>query len=235
MTAEDVKTELDKHADAAAAEHAQRFFKTGEWQYGAGDKFMGIRVPVVRLVCKKFKDLPLTEVEKLLASPIHEHRLAALIIMVNQAKKASPEGQKQLYDSYFKNMQYVNNWDLVDTSCPQIVGSYLLNKSHAPLYKLARSNNLWQKRIAMISTLNFIRAGQLADTFALAELLLQDDHDLIHKAIGWMLRCAGDVDREALLKFLDAHAHEMPRTALRYALEHLTPKQRSHYMSAKTR
>jgi len=233
MTAEDVKTELDKHADAAAAEHAQRFFKTGEWQYGAGDKFMGIRVPVVRLVCKKFKDLPLTEVEKLLASPIHEHRLAALIIMVNQAKKASPEGQKQLYDSYFKNMQYVNNWDLVDTSCPQIVGSYLLNKSHAPLYKLARSNNLWQKRIAMISTLNFIRAGQLADTFALAELLLQDDHDLIHKAIGWMLRCAGDVDREALLKFLDAHAHEMPRTALRYALEHLTPKQRLHYMSAK--
>ena len=233
MTAEDVKTELDKHADAAAAEHAQRFFKTGEWQYGAGDKFMGIRVPVVRLVCKKFKDLPLTEVEKLLASPIHEHRLAALIIMVNQAKKASPEGQKQLYDSYFKNMQYVNNWDLVDTSCPQIVGSYLLNKSHAPLYKLARSNNLWQKRIAMISTLNFIRAGQLADTFALAELLLQDDHDLIHKAIGWMLRCAGDVDREALLKFLDAHAHEMPRTALRYALEHLTSAQKSHYMSAK--
>ena len=233
MTAEDVKTELDKHADAAAAEHAQRFFKTGEWQYGAGDKFMGIRVPVVRLVCKKFKDLPLTEVEKLLASPIHEHRLAALIIMVNQAKKADESGKKRLYDSYLKNIEQVNNWDLVDTSCPQIVGSYLLNKSHAPLYKLARSNNLWQKRIAMISTLNFIRAGQLADTFALAELLLQDDHDLIHKAIGWMLRCAGDVDREALLKFLDAHAHEMPRTALRYALEHLTPKQRLHYMSAK--
>ena len=233
MTAEDVKTELDKHADAAAAEHAQRFFKTGEWQYGAGDKFMGIRVPVVRLVCKKFKDLPLTEVEKLLASPIHEHRLAALIIMVNQAKKASPEGQKQLYDSYFKNMQYVNNWDLVDTSCPQIVGSYLLNKSHAPLYKLARSKDLWQKRIAMISTLNFIRAGELKDTFALAELLLQDDHDLIHKAIGWMLRCAGDVDRAELLRFLDKHAGVMPRTALRYALEHLPPKQRLHYMSAK--
>ena len=164
MKATDVKAELDKHADAAAAEHAQRFFKTGEWQYGAGDKFMGIRVPVVRTVCKKFKDLPLTALEKLLASPIHEHRLAALIIMVNQAKKAAPEGQKQLYDSYFKNIKHVNNWDLVDTSCPQIVGSYLLNKSHAPLYKLARSNDLWQKRIAMISTLNFIRAGELADT-----------------------------------------------------------------------
>jgi 3-methyladenine DNA glycosylase AlkD len=232
MTAGEVKVALDKHADAKAAEFAQRFFKTGEWQYGAGDKFIGLRVPTIRTVCKKYKGLALAETGKLLASPIHEHRLAALIIMTEQAKKATPEYKKQLYNFYLKNIKQVNNWDLVDTSCPMIVGGYLLDKSHTPLYKLARSKNLWEKRIAMISTLQFIRAGQLNDTFAIAKILINDNHDLIHKAVGWMLRCAGDVDRAALLEFLDTHAHQLRRTALRYSLEHLTPDQKTTYMQA---
>lgn len=233
MKAEDIQKKLDGLADPKKAQVAQRFFKTGEWQYGAGDKFIGIRVPVIRYVCKQFKDLPLAQIEKLLSSPIHEHRLAALIIMAEQAKKADTVHKKQLYESYLANVNHINNWDLVDTSAPMVVGGYLLDKSHAPLYKMARSKNLWQKRIALISTLHFIRAGQLDDTFALAKILLCDDHDLIHKAVGWMLRCAGDMDRARLLKFLDSYAPQMRRTALRYSLEHLTASQKQRYMNQK--
>ena len=234
MYAKDLETELDGLADPKAAEHAARFFKTGEGQYGEGDKFLGLRVPVIRTVCKKYKALPLNEIEKLLESPIHEHRLASLIIMTEQAKKKAGEAlKKQLYDLYLRRTDRINNWDLVDVSCPAVIGGYLLDKNRAPLYRLARSKNLWEKRIAMVSTLAFIRAGQLDDAFALAKVLLPDQHDLIHKAVGWMLRCAGDVDKPALLKFLDAHAHEMRRTALRYSLEHLTPEQKQHYMQMK--
>lgn len=234
MDAETVKAELQKYVDPARAEHSQRFFKTYDGGYAAGDKFLGLTVPLQRQVAKKFRDLSLPELQKLLESPIHEHRLVALIIMTEQAKKADPEQLKQLYDFYLKNTNHINNWDLVDVSAPNIAGVYLLSKDHAPLYKLARSNNLWEKRIAMVGTLTFIRAGQLDDTFALAEILLSDKHDLIHKAVGWMLRCAGDVDRTQLLKFLDKHAHKMPRTALRYCLEHLTPAQKHHYMNLKS-
>src|ERR1019366_10167946 len=218
MYAKDLETELDGLADPKAAEHAARFFKTGEGQYGEGDKFLGLRVPVIRTVCKKYKALPLNEIEKLLESPIHEHRLASLIIMTEQAKKKAGEAlKKQLYDLYLRRTDRINNWDLVDVSCPAVIGGYLLDKNRAPLYRLGRSKKLWEKRIAMVSTLAFIRAGQLDDAFALAKVLLPDQHDLIHKAVGWMLRCAGDVDKPALLKFLDAHAHEMRRTALRYS------------------
>lgn len=234
MNAQEIISELATHAKSNDAVFLQRFFKTGPGQYGDGDKFLGLRVPVTRAVCKQYKDLPLPEIQKLLNSPSHEHRLAALIIMTEQAKKAAPEYQKQLYDFYLKNTKHINNWDLVDISCPAIVGAYLVGKPKEPLYKLANSKDLWEKRIAMVSTLQLIRAGQLGDTFKIAEILLNDKHDLIHKAVGWMLRCAGDVDRAELLKFLDKHAHEMPRTALRYALEHLTPTQKEHYMQAKT-
>jgi 3-methyladenine DNA glycosylase AlkD len=234
MKAEEVKAELQKHADPRRAETGQWFFKTGQGQYGEGDKFLGLRVPVTRAVCKQYKDLSLPEIQKLLNSPIHEHRLAALVIMTLQAKRASPEHKKQLYDFYLKNTKNINNWDLVDVSCPAIVGAYLVDKPKEPLYKLANSKDLWEKRIAMVSTLQLIRAGQLGDTFKIAEILLHDKHDLIHKAVGWMLRCAGDVDRAELLKFLDYRAHEMPRTALRYALEHLTPTQKDHYMTLKS-
>ena len=233
MQADNLKAELQNYANSVNAKNAEWFFKTGEWQYGAGDKFIGVRVPVIRMVCKKFKSLPLSEIKKLLASPIHEHRLAALIILTEQAKKADQEDKKNIYDFYLAHIDRVNNWDLVDTSCPIIVGGYLQNKSHAPLYKLAHSGNLWEKRIAIISTLNFIRTGQLNDTFAIAEILIDDDHDLIHKAVGWMLRCAGDIDKAQLLKFLDVHAHQLRRTALRYSLEHLTPEQKLHYMNLK--
>lgn len=231
MTAQDVKTELQKYADAESAKQAQRYFKTGEWQYGAGDKFIGLRVPQIRKICKDFKDLPLDEIEKLLESPIHEHRLAALIIMVNRANRNRSAEKKELYDLYLRRTDRINNWDLVDASCPAIVGGYLLDKDRKPLYKLARSKNLWEKRIAMISTLTFIRAGQLDDTFAIAKILINDDHDLIHKAVGWVLRCAGDIDKQALLKFLDEHAPKLRRVALRYSLEHLTPAQKQRYMN----
>jgi 3-methyladenine DNA glycosylase AlkD len=234
MNAQDVKAELQKHADSRRAETGQSFFKTGPGQYGEGDKFIGLKVPDTRAVCKQYKDLPLSEIQRLLESPIHEHRLAALVIMTLQAKKTSPEYKKQLYDFYLKNTAHINNWDLVDLSCPQIVGAYLVDKPKEPLYKLAHSKDLWEKRLAMVSTLQLIRAGQLGDTFAIAEILLHDKHDLIHKAVGWMLRCAGDVDRAELLKFLDSRAHKMPRTALRYALEHLTPAQKDHYMNLKS-
>jgi len=152
MTAEEVKNELDGLADAKAAELLQRFFKTGEGQYGAGDKFIGIKVPVTRAVCKKYRALPLSEIEKLLESPIHEHRLAALIIMTEQSKKADAKLKKQLYDLYLRRTDRINNWDLVDLSCRDVVGGYLLDKDRAPLYKLARSADIWKRRIAIVTT-----------------------------------------------------------------------------------
>lgn len=235
MKAGDVKTELRRFIDPKAAEFAQRFFKTYDGGYAAGDKFLGLRVPLIRQVAKKYKDLPLDEVEKLLASPVHEDRQTGLIIITDRAKKASPAGRKELYDFYLSHLSSVNNWDLVDLSCPWLIGEHLIDKKRAVLYRLARSKSLWEKRIAMVSTLNLIRAGQLDDTFAIAEILMDDPHDLIHKAVGWMLRCAGDKDRGALLKFLDEYAGVMPRTALRYALEHLMPKQKTHYMSLQSK
>ena len=233
MDAEAVKKQLHKQENPLRAAHSMGFFRTGKGEYGEGDQFLGLTVPQQRQIAKQFKDLPLGEVQKLLSGPFHEYRQVALIIMAERAKKADEAQGKELYDYYLKNTKYVNNWDLVDTSAPAIVGAYLLGKNHAPVYKLARSKNLWEKRIAMVSTLTFIRNGQLADTFAIAEILIEDSHDLIHKAVGWMLRCAGDVDRTELLKFLDKHAASMPRTALRYSLEHLTSEQKMYYMAKK--
>ena len=231
MDVETVEREIRKHEDPLRASHSMGFFKTAEGQYGAGDQFLGLTVPIQRTIAKKFKDLPIAEIQKLLNSPFHECRLVALLILVGQYKKADADTQKQIASFYHKNRARVNNWDLVDSSAPYILGNYLLNRSRAVLYRLAKSKSLWDRRIAMVTTLGFIRAGQLGDTFLIAEILLDDKHDLIHKAVGWMLRCAGDVDRAELLKFLDKHAHVMPRTALRYALEHLTPAQKRHYMS----
>ncbi len=232
MTATDFMHALDKLGNAQDAAFLQRFFKTGEGQYGAGDKFIGVRVPDTRKVCRLFQDLSLVEIEKLLESPVHEHRLGAVIIMAEQAKRSrDPAHKKALYDLYLRRTDRINNWDIVDVSCRDVVGGYLQDKSRAPLYKLAKSRNIWERRIAIISTWQFIRTGDLNDTFKIAEILLTDTHDLIHKAVGWMLREAGKKDRAALLAFLDKHAAVMPRTALRYAIEHLPPEQKSHYMS----
>jgi len=208
-----------------------RFFKTGPGQYAEGDIFIGVTVPINRKICKKYHEMDIIEIEKALDNPVHEVRLAAVMIMANQSKKADPALKKSLYNLYLRRTDRINNWDIVDASCRDVVGEYLMDKPRDPLYKLAKSGSLWERRIAMVSTWAFIRAGQDADVYKIATLLLGDSHDLIHKAVGWMLREAGKkVSRPHLLAFLDAHAHRMPRTTLRYAIEHLDPATRLAYM-----
>ncbi len=233
VTAEQLQTELDSLGNPTDAEFLQRFFKTGPGQYGEGDIFLGVRVPVTRKVAARYRDMPLAGIEKLLDSPIHEHRLAAVIIMTEQAKRADQAGKKALFDLYLRRTDRVNNWDIVDLSCREIVGGYLIDKPRDILYTLARSPDIWERRIAMVSTWQFIRAAQLNDTFQIAELLLSDTHDLIHKAVGWMLREAGKKDEAALRRFLDKYAAVMPRTALRYAVERLHTTDKTHYMTRK--
>jgi 3-methyladenine DNA glycosylase AlkD len=233
-TAEQLQSELDALGNPADAEFLQRFFKTGEGQYGAGDIFIGIRVPVLRKIAAKYRDLPLNEIEKLLESPIHEHRLSAAIIMAESAKRANNVLKKNLFDLYLKRSDRLNNWDIIDISCRDVVGDYLMNKPRDVLVALAKSNSLWDRRIAIVSTWQFIRVGQLDDTFKIAALLLNDTHDLIHKATGWMLREAGKKDEAALKRFLDKHTATMPRTTLRYAIERLHPEDQVRYMQQKT-
>jgi 3-methyladenine DNA glycosylase AlkD len=196
---------------------------------------MGVRMGSVFALAKEFIDLPPAEINKLLDHPLHEVRAGALSIMDKQArrKQTPPERRKELYDLYLRRMDRINNWDLVDLAAPFVVGGYLFNKPRAVLSKLARSKNLWERRTAIVATAYFIRQGDVADTFKIAELLLRDDQDLIHKAVGGWLRAAGGVDRRRLITFLDQHATTMPRTALRYAIEHLSPARRRHYLSLK--
>ncbi len=234
MEAGELKAELDKLSKPKAAAQTARFFKSYDGGYSAHDKFLGLKVPVIRTICKPYKALPLPQIARLLASPIHEHRFAGSVILTNRAKRSDPAGKKQIYDFYMANIAGINNWDLVDISCRDIVGSYLLDRPRAVLYKLARSNDVWERRIAIVSSWEFIRHGQLEDTFKLSQVLMNDKHDLIHKAVGWMLREAGKKDRAVLLNFLNANAHKLPRTTLRYSIEHLPPAQRQHYMQQKS-
>jgi 3-methyladenine DNA glycosylase AlkD len=225
--------ELNSLGNPIAAEHAQRFFKTGKGQYGEGDQFIGISNPVLRGVCKRYKQLGIADLQRLLDSPIHEHRLAALVIMSNSFSKSSHATQDDMYDLYMRNLRNnrINNWDLIDISAQHIIGEYLLDKPADPLYDMARSHNLWVKRASILSTFAFLRSGDATHTIRLAEILLFDAHDLIQKAVGWLMREVGKKAGEAtLLAFLDKHAHEMPRTALRYSIERLTKEQRSYYM-----
>lgn len=233
MTAKDVENELNKYENPADAIFLQRFFKTGDDEYGAGDVFIGLRVPLTRKIAKQFASLSLVQIEKLLESPVHEHRLCALIIMTNQVKKADEPHKKAIYNLYIKRTDRINNWDLVDVSCRDIVGGYLMNKSRQPLYKLAKSTSLWERRIAIVSTWQFIRVGQINDTLAIAKLLLSDNHDLIHKAVGWMLREVGKKDTIALKKFLDKYSSVLPRTTLRYSIEHFNHYDKKYYMNKK--
>jgi len=230
MTAANVIQDLDALANPTDASFLQRFFKTGEGEYGAGDMFLGIRVPVVRKVAAAHPLLHLTEIEKLLESPVHEHRLCGVIIMVERTKRASEDEKRALYELYLRRTDRLNNWDIIDASCRDVVGGYLSDKSRKPLYNLAQSADLWERRIAIVSTWQFIRSGDLKDTFKIAEILLDDRRDLIHKATGWMLREAGKKDEAALKEFLDKHAATMPRTMLRYSLEKLHPEERAYYM-----
>ncbi len=236
MTAEDVKTALAGYAKTDDAAFLGRFFKTGEGQYGAGDIFIGIRVPDTRKVCRAFIKLPLDEVEKLLRSPVHEHRLAAVILLGDQFKKADESDKKAIYDAYLLAVDqgYVNNWDIVDTSAEFIIGEYLWDKPRGLLFELAGSPDLWKRRVAVLSSFAFIKRGDASTTLKLAGLLLHDEHDLIQKAVGWMLREIGKrCDEMLLVKFLDVHAAEMPRTMLRYSIERLSPAQKKKYMNAK--
>lgn len=233
MRAKNVINELSKYENPTDAEFLARFFKTGKGEYGQGDIFIGVRLPVLRKIARQFGTLSFSELEKLLESPIHEHRLTALIIMTYQMKRANTTKSKQIYQLYLKRTDRINNWDLVDVSCRDIVGRYLIDKNRDNLYKLAGSANMWERRIAMVSTWWFIREGQLDDTFLLANKLLQDSQDLIQKAVGWMLREAGKKNQQALVEFLEEHANNMPRTALRYSIERLDKADKDRFMSAK--
>ena len=235
ITAAQFVKRLKAHRSAAELKKIQRYFKSGEGEYGEGDEFIGVRMGQVFALAKEFIEMPPGEIEKLLESPIHEVRAGGLSIMGKQArsKKTSAERRKQLFDLYMRRHDRVNNWDLVDLGALYVVGIYLVDKPRNILYKLARSKNIWERRTAIVGTGHFIRQGDVADTFKIAELLVKDKEDLIHKATGWMLRAAGGSDRQQLLKFLDKHAATMPRTLLRYSIEHLDKVQREHYLSLK--
>lgn len=230
LNAEQFIDRLNARASAKRAKDIQRYFKLSE-----GDVFVGVPMGQVFALAKEFIDLPLDEVERLLESEVHEARAGAVSIMDFQARrKKTPESRrKALFDLYLRRHDRINNWDLVDRSAQYVVGGYLFDKPRKPLYKLARSKNMWERRTAIIATAYFMRQGDVADTFKIAEMLLHDDQDLIHKATGWMLRVAGDVDRPQLLGFLDAFAAIMPRTMLRYTIEKLDKKHREHYLGLK--
>lgn len=223
--------ELKALADPGRAKNSTWFFKTGPGQYGEGDKFIGITVPQQRQVAKKHSGLPLSEVEKLLQSKIHEERLTALIILVGQYKAQDEQHKHYIYDFYLAHTPCVNNWDLVDSSASYIVGAHLYDKDRTVLYDLAHSRSLWERRIAIIATAYFISQKESQDTFAIAELLLTDTHDLIHKAVGWMLREVGkSCGQDVLEGFLRTHYKAMPRTMLRYAIERFDEPLRQKYL-----
>lgn len=233
MTAQKVKQALAKLADKSRIPDYQRFFKTGPGEYGQGDVFIGVKVPNQRKVSRQYKDLPLTEIKKLLNSKIHEHRLTALFIMVLQFKKSKIEvDKKKLVDLYLDNRSGVNNWDLVDSSAPYFLGEYYYDHDRKPMYEMARSKNLWDRRMAVMASFYWLRQkGDFADTFKMAEWLLNDKEDLIHKAVGWMLREIGNADRNAERLWLDKHYQKMPRTMLRYAIEKFPENERQRYLS----
>jgi len=226
-----LKKEIKKLSNLKQAKILQRFFKTKKYEYGEGDIFLGVNVPMQRKTSDKFQKLPLKDLEKLLNSKIHEYRMTSLLILIKQYEKANEQEKKTIFDFYLNNIKNINNWDLVDISAPKIIGDYLLNKPRDILYKLARSKNLWEKRIAVLSTLTFIRNNEFDDTFKIAKILLSDESDLIHKAVGWMLREIGKRDQKIEEKFLKKHYLRMPRTMLRYSIEKFDEKKRKFYLS----
>jgi len=209
MNARSVNRVLRELGDADIAQHSQRFFKTGKGEYGEGDRFLGIRIPVLRQHVRQYRDVEPGEVLKLLASKFHEERLFALLLLVDKFQRGTDTERSWIYKQYLDNTQYINNWDLVDSSAEKIVGAWLQQRSRKPMYKLAKSNSLWERRIAIIATFNFIRQDDFKDTLAICELLLDDDQDLIHKAAGWMLRETGKRNIAAEKDFLDRYYTEI--------------------------
>jgi 3-methyladenine DNA glycosylase AlkD len=226
---------LSKLKNKESTKILARFFKTGKGEYGEGDIFWGIKVPEQRKIAKEFVDLLFSELQELLKNSVHECRLTALHILTYRFEKALKNKdlkvQSTIFNFYIKNIKCVNNWDLVDTSAPTIVGGHLFDKDRSILYKLAKSKNLWEKRIAIISTLYFIKRKDFSDTLKISEILLGDKLDLIHKAVGWMLREVGKKDEKVLRDFLKKNSKMMPRTALRYSIEKLSEKERRYYLS----
>lgn len=225
---EQIKKELNKRADKDKAILLARFFKTGKGDYGEGDIFIGVKVPDQRIVAKIFKDASFEDLKKLIKSEIHEHRLTALLILIFKCKT----DKEKCFNFYIKNTKTINNWDLVDLSAPRIVGDYLLDKDRSVLYEFAKSSDLWKKRIAVLSTFTFIRENDFKDSLKISEILLNDKHDLIHKAVGWMLREIGKRDIEIEREFLKKYYKKMPRTMLRYAIEKFEEKERKMFLAS---
>jgi 3-methyladenine DNA glycosylase AlkD len=229
----DLKNELRLMTNLHQAIISQRFFKTGPGEYGEGDIFLGIKVPVLRGMVKKYRDLSLSEVLDFLHSPIHEHRTVALLILVEKYKRGNKTEKEEIFKAYLANTKWINNWDLVDVTCHHIVGQYLIEKDRGVLYDLAQSDGLWEKRIAIVSTFAFIRNNDFYDLLKIAEILVDDKHDLIQKAVGWMLREVGKRDREVEEIFLRKYYRIMPRTMLRYAIERFGEEKRKFYLEKK--
>lgn len=229
-TARAVKAALRAAADPEKAEFYPRFFRTGKGEYGEGDRFLGVTVPKQRRLAKQARDLAHGQVEVLLADPYHECRLTGLLILVDQYAKGDSAEQEAAAALYLDNLHRVNNWDLVDSSAHKILGAHLRDRDRSLLYELARSGELWRQRIAMIATLQYIREGDFKDTLALADILLHHEHDLIHKAVGWMIREVGKMDQATMEAFLATRYQSMPRTMLRYAIEKLPPERRKSYL-----
>jgi len=221
---------LRKLADPKVAKASLRFVKTGKGEYGEGDQFIGVRVPSIRSIAKQNRALPVKAVTPILHSPYHEERLLALIMLVHLFEKGDDAKRREIYKIYLANTAFINGWDLVDSSAHQIVGGYLMDKKRSKLDTLSKSSMLWERRISIIATYHFIKQHQFEDTLRIAQKLLNDDEDLIHKAVGWMLREVGNRDRTIEAHFLDEHSKSMPRTMLRYAIEKFDAPQRRHYL-----
>ncbi|AOS64122.1 DNA alkylation repair protein [Actinoalloteichus hymeniacidonis] len=237
LTAARFVERLESHRSEEELRKIQRYFKSGVGEYGEGDEFIGVRMGQVFALAKEFIDLAPAELERLLESPIHEVRAGALSVMDKQArrKKTDEQRRRELFELYLSRIDRINNWDLVDLAAPYVVGGYLFDRSRDVLYRLARSRNIWERRTAIVGTSYFLRHHEVHDTFAIAEILLRDEEDLIHKATGGWVREAGRKDPARLLAFLDQHAAAMPRTMLRYAIEHLDADQRAYYRGLKKR
>ncbi len=227
---ENITIDLQNLQDPEKAKQLSRFFKTGKGEYGEGDIFLGIKVPEQRKLAKKYSGLPLDDIGHLLNSTIHEQRLTSLFILVLKYNKEDEKGKMEVVDFYISNLKHVNNWDLVDISAPHILGNYLLDNDRSILYRLASSDNLWERRIAILSTFSFIKNNQYEDALNISGILIFDEHDLIHKAVGWMLREIGKRDIKTEEEFLLKHYHEMPRTMLRYAIEKFDEEIRKFYL-----
>ena len=230
MTIRDIRSKLGKLGNKKKAKILQRFFKTGPGEYGEGDIFLGVKVPDVRKLAKEYQDISIKEVKQLLKSHIHAERLLALLILIHKFSKGNDPTRKSIYELYLKNTRFVNNWDLVDASAEHIVGAFLMERSRRPLYRLVRSKHLWERRISIISTFQFIKHYEFSETLKIGGMLISDEEELIHKAVGWMLREVGKRDLQTEEKFLKKHYKKMPRTMLRYAIERFPEAKRQRYL-----